>query len=465
VPVESGAILFPLLVLAHYRAFILNARYGKPGGVPARYAPEDPVRGLDLDIDRQPTREAREEAQRDYERALDRFEASEGSIENAFWCVYAPSAVALTVKRRLRWSRLFGDRWQGEPAIRLHTATDWLTDAYPEITLLQHHCDTLAIKAAEVLRGTAKLIALEWLFAEHKLLLAAAEERAKRGLPLTAAERAPAARGARRGSGEADRTNGDTTPAPVVVLSATGAAVSAAAPLPEITRHARNELLEIERYYDRAGNKAARIVYFWGMVAGTFVALGLAALLAFIVDVSFFNVGLGDPDARNFFVCFAAGALGALVSVLTRMKRESGFSLDYEVGRAQSFRLGSFRPIIGAVFGLVIYFAIKSELLQIAVPDDDATTGAAAASTYFLALLAFVGGFSERMTHVVLGRAEKTIAATFQNDDNEASLAPASPAATVDDSLARLERWTLLRDQGVLTDEELQAQKRALLGG
>ena len=50
-----------------------------------------------------------------------------------------------------------------------------------------------------------------------------------------------------------------------------------------------------------------------------------------------------------------------------------------------------------------------SELLQIAVPDDNAATGASAASTYFLALLAFVGGFSERLTHVVLGQAEKTM--------------------------------------------------------
>jgi hypothetical protein len=53
------------------------------------------------------------------------------------------------------------------------------------------------------------------------------------------------------------------------------------------------------------------------------------------------------------------------------MKREEGFRLDYEVGRNQSFRLGSFRPFIGAVFGLFIYFALESDLLQLAVPDRD----------------------------------------------------------------------------------------------
>ena len=212
-PVESGAILFPLLVLAHYRSFMFNARYGRPGGIPARYAPDDPARAVDGDASRQPTRETKEEARRDYERALAKFQASEGTIENAFWCVFAPSAVALTVKRHMRLRRLFGDRWQGEPTIRIHNATDWLTNAYPEITLLQHYCDTLAIKAAEVLRGTSKLIALEWLFSAHKLLLAAAEERARHAsTPSAGGQRSPA-RAARGRSPAADGTNGDTTSA------------------------------------------------------------------------------------------------------------------------------------------------------------------------------------------------------------------------------------------------------------
>ena len=37
---KSGAMLFSTLVLAHYRYFILNARYGELGGIPKRYEPE-----------------------------------------------------------------------------------------------------------------------------------------------------------------------------------------------------------------------------------------------------------------------------------------------------------------------------------------------------------------------------------------------------------------------------------------
>jgi hypothetical protein len=249
------------------------------------------------------------------------------------------------------------------------------------------------------------------------------------------------------------------------VLPATGAFGSPAAPLSEVVKHARSELLEIERYYDRAANKAARIVYFWGMLNGAAVAFALIAILALIVHVSFRELDLDDAAVRNFFVCYTAGAVGAVVSVLTRMRRESGFTLDYEVGRGQSFRLGSFRPFIGAVFGLVIFFAIESDLLQLGVPDGDAATDRSDASFYFLALLAFVAGFSERLTHVVLGRAEKTIAAAFENDDGGGEQATAPGAATppTEDALARLERWALLRDQGVLSEEELQAQKHAEL--
>jgi hypothetical protein len=461
-PVESGAMLFPLLVLAHYRHFMFNARYGRLGGIPARFGPEDP-RIPDGDVSRQPSRETRDEARRAYERVLRKFQATEGAIEQAYWCVHAPSAVALTVKRRMPMRRFPGIRLPVEPTIRIHTATDWLTSSFPELVLLQHHCDTLAIKAAEVLRGTAKRITLEWLFSEQKFLLSAAEERVKAAAPDVPGIPTRDASGG--GGTDGEGANGSPPSAPSrSVLPATGTVVSPAAPLSEVVKHARAELLEIERYYDRAANKAARIVYFWGMLNGAAVAFALIAILALIVHVSFRELDLDDAAVRNFFVCYTAGAVGAVVSVLTRMRRESGFTLDYEVGRGQSFRLGSFRPFIGAVFGLVIFFAIESDLLQLGVPDGDAATDGSDASFYFLALLAFVAGFSERLTHVVLGRAEKTIAATFENDDGMGqATASGGAAAPTEDALARLERWALLRDQGVLSDEELQAQKHTEL--
>jgi hypothetical protein len=420
--VPSGAVLFPPLVLAHYRYFAFHARYGESGGIPSTYAPEGEATAA--------TKAAKAEARKEYEDALARFEESTGRITNAYWCVVAPSAVALTEglsHRVFRWL------WNTEPEMRLYRESDWLTNAYPDIAILLHHCDTIALKSSAVLRGTAKRIALESAFTEEKFLLAAAEERRRREERTAPDGGADGSRGKSRGNGGGSRGN-DKRPPPQ------DAAVT----------HARHVLVQLEKYYDRAGNRAARIVYFWGMVAGVAVALALAAFFAFLVHLSFLEVDVDQAGVRSFFVCYAAGALGAVVSVLVRMRRDEGFSLDYEVGRSQSFRLGSFRPFLGAVFGLLIYFALESGLLQIAVPDSNAATDATDVSLYFLAFIAFVAGFSERLAHVVLGKAERTVAATLEMDDG-GQTAPRSAAPSL---AAELERINELRDKGVLDDKQ-----------
>jgi hypothetical protein len=103
--------------------------------------------------------------------------------------------------------------------------------------------------------------------------------------------------------------------------------------------------------------------------------------------------------------------------------RSDRFALDYEVGRMPAFGLGAFRPFIGAVFGLFIYFALQSELLQLQKPDEGK-------AFFFFTLFAFVAGFSERLTHVILGGAERTVAGTLEQADRavgEISAATGSP--------------------------------------
>jgi hypothetical protein len=413
--VPSGAVLFPPLVLAHYRYFAFHARFGESGGIPSSFAPGGETNAA--------TKAAKAEARKEYEEALVRFEESAGDITNAYWCVVAPSAVVLTEKPRHRVMRFL---WESEPEMRLYRESDWLTNAYPDISILLHHCDTIALKAAAVLRGTAKRIAMESAFTEEKFLLAAAEERRRCEERATEDGKQDGAKRAERGNGRGKRPDGK--------------------PKDKALANARDVLVQLEEYYDRAGNRAARIVYFWGMVAGVAVALALAALFALIVYLSFLEVDVDEAGVRGFFVCYAAGALGAVVSVLMRMRRDDGFTLDYEIGRNQSFRLGSFRPFLGAVFGLLIYFALESGLLQIAVPDSNAATGSTDASLYFLAFIAFVAGFSERLAKVVLGKAEQTIAATLERSD-EGEATPRSTAPTL---AADLERINQLVDSGML---------------
>jgi hypothetical protein len=322
---QTGSVSFPELVRAHFR--------WERGG------PDDG------------------EAERSYQSKLAAFEAREGDLMHAYWSTKRPSAVALTVKPKSRLVSLLSD---DDSTIRLHRVTDWLARER-QIADLLHHCDTLAIKVSEVLRGTPERIAMQWLYAVQSHLL-----------------------------GFIERTKGRATPGEIRA----------------VVRSQARELIQIEKYYGRAAAQATRIAYFWGMVAGVLVAGSLAAGLAGLLWLTDWFESAHARDTQTFFVCYIAGGLGAVVSVLMRMSSNK-FRLDYEVGRSMIARLGSFRPFIGAVFGLALYFLFKSGIPRMQLPDDKATT------FFFFGILAFLAGFNERWTKVLFGKAERTLAASL----------------------------------------------------
>lgn len=51
-----------------------------------------------------------------------------------------------------------------------------------------------------------------------------------------------------------------------------------------------------------------------------------------------------------------------------------------------------------------------------------------------------------------------------QTDAPDATYAPAPAPAATDDTLSQLERLSTLKSQGILTDEEFQAEKAKILG-
>ena len=304
---------------------------------------------------------AAKELEDGYHEKLLRFEQEEGRLLQSYWSTQRPSAVALTVKTqpgfRPRLRSLFTGR---DDAIRLHRATDWLARE-ERIADLLHHCDTLAIKVSEVLNGPTERIAMQWIYGVQSYLL-----------------------------GFIERSRGKAS----------------AAEVKSVVRSQRDEIILIEKYYARAGENAARLVYFWGMMIGVVVSALLGAALAATL---FWRGWFDEPytfGAQTFFVCYVAGGLGAVISVLTRMG-SNRFKLDYEVGRPAMRRLGSFRPFIGAVFGITLYFLLRSEILRTQLPDKEAT------AFFFFAILAFLAGFNERWTKVMLGTAQKTVAASL----------------------------------------------------
>ena len=85
------------------------------------------------------------------------------------------------------------------------------------------------------------------------------------------------------------------------------------------------------------------------------VLVGLA--LVILLTTRFFDYN-NFPALKTFFACYTSGAVGAIVSVMSRMSGDR-FTVDYEVGRHALRWLGSFRPLIGAVFGVALYFVAQ----------------------------------------------------------------------------------------------------------
>ena len=292
-------------------------------------------------------------AEEEFRGQLERFVEEQGTIINAYWCVNEASAVAITEKPGTKVLGL----WRRRPNIRFHAATDWATRDTPEISHALHTCETLGIRVSEVLSGTSERIAMQWILSIGGYLLSVVD-------------------------GHERKVNRQETT--------------------KAANRARAELAQVESYYDRAGEKTGRLVYFWGMLIGI-VVLALLAIPGAALYAIFGSHSLTDEAPKTFFVCYGMGAVGAIVSVMMRMaaKNSAGF-IDYEVGRPSLRRVGSFRPIIGAVFGVVVYFALKSGIIQL-------STGNGPPSIYFYATFAFLAGFSERKAMVLLGGAEKML--------------------------------------------------------
>jgi hypothetical protein len=268
-----------------------------------------------------------------YHDALDAFEEEHGKMINAYWCADVESAVVLTAgKPNVGWMRRLLS-----VSPRFHRVSDWATKDEPDIARALHHCDELAIRAGEVLRGRSRRIAIQLVMTSACHLLSLVDAR------------------------------GENPP------QAHKAAVAA-----EV-----RQLAQVGRSYRESANGDTQLVYFGGMAVGI-AALGLLYLAAgSLLDKE-------GVHASTIVGCLVAGALGAIVSVIARVNSGS-FALDADVPRGYTLFLGSLRPWIGSIFGLLIYFAVTSNFVQVfKVPADETD------AFYFFCVLAFGAGFSER---------------------------------------------------------------------
>ena len=316
----------------------------------------------------------RPEVEEEYHKKLNAFERKHGEIFSAYWCRKRASAVALTVREKGALGRY------RDADIRLYRVSDWVTDNVPRIADLLHHCDTLAIKISTVLEGTPERVAMQWILAVQSHLL-----------------------------GFIERSKGDELDQEE---------------LKDLVQRETTELIQIEEYYDRTGQKMGRQVYVIGMLMGVGSLYGIAAVAGLLL----WAFGMLDPDwrtaTRTFFACYAAGAVGAVVSVLSRMTRKGGsFVVDHEIGKRGLYILGSYRPLIGAITGLAVYFLARTELIQIQIGQGPKTFD-------FFVVLAFLAGFSERWAQVLLTGAEKTISGPLGKQAGKLDAAGEQPRAS-----------------------------------
>jgi hypothetical protein len=342
-------------------------------------------------------------ARREFNDQLAIFEKQvRATIVEAYYCQKQASAVALAQREGQRgWLRQQVARLMPRreiPDFSLYRVTDWATSDVRRLADLLHRCDILAIKATWGLEGFQRAVVMQWLLAVEEHILGFAESEWKRAAGKAASEtRSDGGSGREPSAAPAEPARPLEKPLQTLRLIL-------GSPVGELTTfHDRTyaELNKIEDYYHEAGEKRGRLNYVSGMLWLGAPAVAIAAVAAYGLLRLFGVPGLHSPSTQRFFACMAAGAVGAVVSVLMRMTgSRGGFKIDHEIGKAGVRRLGAFRPLIGAVSGVVISFLLQTSLLPFQT--DNLTI-------QLYIVVAFLAGFSERWTQVVLGGAMRTI--------------------------------------------------------
>ena len=297
------------------------------------------------------------------------FEARYGEIVGEYWSIVEPSGVALTHKKApLLLRPILNDER------RFHRSTDWVTRHDPPLADVLFDCENLAIRISEVLRYTSESVGLKRIMAVASHVL-----------------------------GVIDRADGEVDQAEATRIAA----------------EENRELREIRDYYRRAGVRIGLTVYTQGMIIGVFL---IALLLALVVaPLLLWHSVQWDSRLHGIVISVAAGAIGAFVSVLQRMASEkSKFQVHYDLGKRTLYMLGSYRPVLGAVFGVFTYFVLASEILGTSPPTSTNPLSPNPNPLFYYGSLAFVAGFNERFTRVLAKSVEGLMPAQGTTDESGA---------------------------------------------
>jgi hypothetical protein len=165
-----------------------------------------------------------------------------------------------------------------------------------------------------------------------------------------------------------------------------------------IVRGCRNEIAKARSLLDQIALREARKEYLAGMALGILVLLPFASGLGSLVG----KARMPELDVRLLLGILMAGGIGALVSVMARMT-SGNLTLDIHAGRTLTVLSGTFRPLLGALFGLGLFVLIEGGLLPL-------KGGSQTPPLYFYTALSLVAGFSERWAQDMLSAGVQRVA-------------------------------------------------------
>jgi hypothetical protein len=155
------------------------------------------------------------------------------------------------------------------------------------------------------------------------------------------------------------------------------------------------ELERAESYIDRSIQRTAQLEYFAGMLWS-----GIVLLILFAAAGAFAVIAPDVPVMKHQLVLAAlAGAFGAVVSVLQRMA-SGRLRLAAEDGPRTIRILGTIRPVLGAILGVLLVVLLTGDLTPFSRKGVEVN-----ALPFYIVGLAFIAGFSERFAQDMLSGA------------------------------------------------------------